>query len=123
MDSRRIAASQRAARRTRGRLTTQPPHPTTCGAGSGGDRPTMAASSFLLFLLFPRRMPQRTIEPEDDELVGVRLTGHATVAERIVVVVEQADAARAKRDDTLDRLKRESEDGTEPGEIVWIGDV
>src|SRR5262249_23874962 len=66
---------------------------------------------------------QRSVQLDDDELVGIRLARHAARAERIVVVVEDAEPLASERDHALDRLERKAEDRTEPGQIVGIRDV
>src|SRR5262245_55223646 len=76
-----------------------------------------------MLLIVLERLQQRTIEPEDDEFVGIGLSGHAPVAERIVVVIEQADASPAEWNHALDGLERKPEYGTEAAKVVRIGNM
>src|SRR5688572_27431664 len=78
---------------------------------------------FVVLVIALERRHERSIETQDDELVGIGLSGHAPVAEWIVVVVEDTDAPRAERNDAFDRLEREGEARPLTAEIVWISDV
>src|SRR5688572_5541751 len=87
---------------------------------------TVAVVSVVVFVVLViafERLHERSIETQDDELVGIGLSGHAPVAEWIVVVVEDADAPRAERNHAFDRLEREGETRPLSTETAGIGDV
>ena len=69
------------------------------------------------------RTRERPIEPDYDELVRIGLTGDPAGAERIVVVVEDAQVLPIEHDHALNRLEREPERRTEAAEIVRVLDV
>jgi len=66
---------------------------------------------------------ERPIELDHDELVRVGLTRLASGTERVVVVVEHAQAPRSEHNHRFDGLEGKPEHRPETGEIPRIVDV